>query len=156
MSSVSVVVLNYNKMEDLRRNLAALRLQTVAPYEIIVVDNNSSDDSVEMVKRCFPEVTIFEMEFNSGVSAGRNFGYKRAGGDIIVSLDDDSVCPPDTIEKTIALFHEDPSVGCLAYLIRTASSMTFDNISLSKQLGNYHGAGHAFCRAISLAIRQKL
>jgi len=141
---VSVVILNYNKVVDLRRNLAALRQLTTSPGEIIVVDNHSSDGSAEMVKNEFPEVNLIEMAFNSGVAVGRNAGYRVARGQYIVSLDDDSVCPPDTIEKTVSIFTQDLSVGCLAYSVRSVPAMTYDCVVSSVKLGNYHGAGHAF------------
>ena len=74
---VSIIVLNWNKRELLRKCLSSIRRNVEYPsYEVIVVDNNSSDGSVEMVKKCFSNVTIVENPENYGYAKGNNEGVK--------------------------------------------------------------------------------
>ena len=144
---VSIVVLSYNRRECLRRTLANVQGLPGGNREVIVVDNNSSDGSVEMVRTEFPEVRLIAMDRNTGVPGGRNVGYRAARGAYIISLDDDVVCPADTIEQTVRLFEENPQAGCLAYLIHMHPQDYFMNKVTSSVLGNYAGGAHAFRHA---------
>jgi len=149
---VSVVVLNYNKRDDLHRNLARLREMTYPNYEVIVVDNCSTDDSATMVRDMFPEVQLIESSTNGGVSQGRNLGFRAARGEFVIYLDDDSLAPVDVCEKTVELFGQDPQAGCLAYRVRQMPIAQQANPFSNTYLANYHGAGHAFRRHVLESI----
>lgn len=141
---VSVVVLNYNKQYDLERNLRNLLEINYPKFEVIVVDNCSTDNSREMVKKEFPEFNLIEAHFNGGVSVGRNLGFRAAQGEFIVYLDDDSVAPMDFVDKTVELFLSYENVGCLAYCVRQMPQNFICNDHSKEWVINYHGAGHAF------------
>ena len=142
---ISVVVLNYNKREDLDRNLRRLREIPFESKEVIVVDNASTDGSAEMVREEFPEVTLIASDTNDGVAKGRNRGFRAAQGEYVIYLDDDSVAPVDVCDRVVELFEAQPEVGCLAFLVRAEPSGVYSNqFDDSEYLGNYHGAGHAF------------
>ena len=149
--SVSVVVLSYNRRDLLRENLRRLRELSPAPREIIVVDNASCDGSLEMIRAEFPEITLVANDENLGVARGRNAGFRRASGDFIVYLDDDSFAPVDICDRTVALFDRFPRAGCLAY------EMYHDDRLWSQwedgtKVSNYYGGGHAFRTAALKAI----
>jgi GT2 family glycosyltransferase len=142
---ISIVVLNYNKREDLDRNLRRLREIPFESKEIIVVDNASTDGSVEMIREEFPEVKLIASPTNDGVAKGRNRGFRAARGEYVIYLDDDSVAPVDVCEQVVGQFEARPEVGCLAFLVREVPFDRFPNkYDDVEYLGNYNGAGHAF------------
>ena len=99
---VSLVISVWNRLEDLRENLEAIRAQTVDPLEVIVVDNDSTDGTPEMVQKEFPEAQLIRMPHSRfGACTTFNIGFASAKGDWIGILDDDVILPPDWIEKML-------------------------------------------------------
>lgn len=104
--SVSVVVGTCDRPEDLRKCLLSLTAQTsrqIRPVEIIVVDNRPETRSASPVLVEFPDVKLLTEE-RSGASYARNAGIAASIGDIVVTTDDDTIIPPDWLEKLIAPF----------------------------------------------------
>jgi glycosyltransferase involved in cell wall biosynthesis len=108
--TVSVVIPVRDDVEPLRRCLRALAAQTVAPTEIVVVDNGSTDASAAVARAAGARV-IGEGEQGIGAAASR--GYDAAVGDLILRLDTDSVPPPDWIERVRRAFVRDERLGAL-------------------------------------------
>ncbi len=105
----SAVMTSFNKIEDVRRNLDAIRRQTVPFDEIIVVDNHSSDGTQEMIRLHYPEVTFIEMPNSSyGACETFNIGFGNATGDYVAILDDDIVLPPHWVEEMLKKFTTEP------------------------------------------------
>ncbi|MEO2166766.1 MAG: glycosyltransferase family A protein [bacterium] len=94
---VSVVVLNFNGEEVLSRCLESLDRQTHPNYEIIVVDNASSDASLAILEAHLPsaKLTVVRSETNRGVPGGRNLGVLHAQGEIVAFIDNDGYARPD-------------------------------------------------------------
>src|SRR5262245_48326629 len=96
-SSVSVVIPNFNHSRYIRGQLDALVGQTLAPLEIIVIDDASTDDSVEVVKQFeqkHPIIRLLRNERNLGVVATMNRGFKEMRGELLYfSAADDLVEP---------------------------------------------------------------
>lgn len=90
---VSVVVVNFNGRNFLQNCLSSLRGISfpLGKYEIIVVDNNSTDGSVNMVKEKFPQAKIIELSQNTGFSKGCNLAAEKALGDYLVFLNNDTI-----------------------------------------------------------------
>jgi len=86
---VSVVVLNYNGGDVLSKCLRSLYESDYARLEVIVVDNGSTDGSVEAVRRDFPEAILIENRRNLGYGAGNNLGIKASRGEYIVLINND-------------------------------------------------------------------
>jgi len=86
---LSVCVVNYNGEGYLPACLAAIRTSCRDPLEIIVVDDASTDASVELLKRDFPEVVLIESPENRGPGAARNAAYAKAEGDYVLFIDND-------------------------------------------------------------------
>lgn len=104
--SVSVVVGTCDRPKDLRKCLLSLSAQTsrqIRPVEIIVVDNRPETHSASPVLVEFPDVKLLTEE-RSGASYARNAGIAASIGDIVVTTDDDTIIPPDWLEKLIAPF----------------------------------------------------
>ncbi|MFT5283908.1 MAG: LmbE family N-acetylglucosaminyl deacetylase/GT2 family glycosyltransferase [Planctomycetota bacterium] len=101
LPATTAVICTWNKAEELRPNLQALRAQTLPFEAIIVVDNASSDDTQRMVAEEFPEVNLIAMPHsNYGACETFNIGFASAATPNIAILDDDIVLPPEWLEKT--------------------------------------------------------
>ena len=88
--SISVVIPTFNRAEILREALISLAKQTRLPEEVVIVDNNSSDNTKEVAESFSPQLNIkYVMERTQGTSTARNTGIKSASGDIIAFIDDD-------------------------------------------------------------------
>ncbi|PZO29599.1 MAG: glycosyl transferase family 2 [Flavobacteriaceae bacterium] len=99
---LSVIILNYNVRYFLE--LCVLSVQKAIQNidaEIIVIDNNSSDDSCEMMKKHFPNVKLIENKTNFGFPKGNNIGVDQAKGEYICILNPDTVVAEDTFEKIL-------------------------------------------------------
>lgn len=99
---ISVVIPAYNEEQYIRRCLESLMQQTRKPYEIIVVNNNSTDKTTSIVKE-FPKVKLIH-EQQQGITATRNTGFTAAKGDIIARTDADTIVPKTWIEHIHTLF----------------------------------------------------
>lgn len=95
--SSSVIVVNWNSGELLRRCLQALSIQTVPPEAVFVVDNDSSDGSAGAVAD-FPGFTLLEAGSNLGFAAGNNFALKHCSTEFVVMLNPDAFPEPDWLE----------------------------------------------------------
>lgn len=111
---ISVVIVTRNRRDELVHSLRRLALQS-EPFELVVVDNGSSDGSAEAARDAWPDVVVVAEAENSGAAAGRNRGSEAASGDILVFLDDDaSFQSPDALSRIRARFAEDPRLGVIA------------------------------------------
>lgn len=114
---ISVVILNYNRKDLLRRALTSLEQQRLPPLEIIVVDNASSDGAPAMVERDFPGVRLMALTENCGIK-GRNLGMKGARGELILSLDNDiELTDPETLATIEERFASNSSLGAVSLKI---------------------------------------
>lgn len=96
----TVYIPNLNGSERLARTLLSLAEQTIVP-RVVVVDNGSSDDSVAMMAKRFPDVTTIALEENIGFGSALNLAIEREPGDPIVLLNNDVVCEPTFIEALL-------------------------------------------------------
>ncbi len=96
---ISVVIPNWNGKRYLEVCLESLRRQSYRDFEIIVVDNGSTDGSVEFVRRAFPEVRLLGFERNKGFSAAANMGIRASGGDYVALLNNDTEADPGWLEE---------------------------------------------------------
>jgi GT2 family glycosyltransferase len=148
MVTVSIVVLSHNRLEDLKNNLQQFLAELPAEVELIVVDNASTDGSVEFLKQLqqrSPMLKLVLQDINSGVAIGRNCGFRLAQGAFIVSLDDDAVLPVADIARVPELFASQPTAGILAFCVRHAKTgeKQNDHGECTVPVANFHGAAHA-------------
>ncbi len=111
---LSVIIVNYNVKYFLEQALLSVRkaMQEIEA-EVFVVDNNSVDDSVDMVKEKFPEVILIANQDNPGFSKANNQAIAQAKGEYILLLNPDTVVEEDTFEKCIAFMDVRPDGGGL-------------------------------------------
>lgn len=109
VEKITVAVITYNGEKHLEECLSAIKSQGYSYYEIIVVDNNSTDHSVNLVKEKFPEVKVLNMKENRGPNAARNAAIRQADTRHILLVDDDAVLAPGCLKilmKAVADFPE--------------------------------------------------
>lgn len=106
---LSIIIVSWNVKEKLRANLQALLAsKTDFSFEVFVVDNNSKDLSVEMVKTEFPEVKLIANNENLGFAKANNQAIKEASGDFILLLNPDMRVFPDTLENALGWAKRNP------------------------------------------------
>lgn len=109
--TLSIVVPAYNAEEFLPRCLDAINASTRAPDEIIVVDDRSTDRTVEIARE--RGARVLTMETNSGPGAARNYAAREAKGEILLFVDSDVVVRPDTIERVVRDFDATPPIAAV-------------------------------------------
>jgi GT2 family glycosyltransferase len=105
MADVSVVVVTYNALPWLERCLESVRA-----HETIVVDHGSTDGTLELVRRRFPQARLIE-EGNTGLGAGSNTGMRVASGDYFLLLNSDAWAVGDAVERLVAFAEEHPEAA---------------------------------------------
>lgn len=111
---LSVIILNYNVRHFLELCLRSVDAAIEGlDAEIIVVDNQSSDDSCEMVESYFPHVTLIQNEKNYGFSKGNNIGVERAKGEYICILNPDTVVAENTFKSLLNFADQIDNLGIL-------------------------------------------
>jgi len=105
----TLIILNFQGRELLQRNLPSV-LAAVArsgqPHEVLVVDNGSTDGSVELLRSEFPSVRVLALDRNHFFSAGNNAGVRVASHDIVVLLNNDMRVEPDFLDPLLAPFRD--------------------------------------------------
>jgi GT2 family glycosyltransferase len=115
---VSVMIAAYNRPDELRLTLRALREQDYAPLEVLVVDDASPTDLGPIVREEWPEARFWRHAENRGYIANRSMMMREARGAFILSLDDDSnLVAPDAVRRALARFAHAPRLGAVACLV---------------------------------------
>lgn len=110
--ALSIIIVNYNVAYFLEQCLnSVFRSKGIESFEVIVVDNRSSDNSVAMVRQKFPQVQLIANEENLGFSKANNQGIEIAEGAFVVLLNPDTVVEESSFEKTLAAFKSDDQIG---------------------------------------------
>ena len=110
--TVSVITVNYNTRDYLDNCLRSLFARTKGvSFEVIVIDNASSDDSVRMVKDSYPSVTVIESDRNLGFGAANNRAFDEAKGKYIFFLNPDTVLLNDAVSILATYLDTTPSVA---------------------------------------------
>lgn len=111
---LSILIVNWNTRDLLLACLASIeRYRPSCSYEVIVVDNDSSDDSVDQVLKNFPTVKMLASAENLGFARANNLALKSARGDLILLLNPDTEVYADTLDQAIKRLEDDSSIGLL-------------------------------------------
>ncbi len=112
MAAVSVIIPTYNRADFLKEAVDSVLAQDHPDFELIVVDDGSTDETPELLDRYGDDLRVVRQE-NAGVSAARNAGIARAAGDLIAFLDSDDLWLPGKLSAQTAFFDARPeSVIC--------------------------------------------
>ncbi len=110
---VSVLVLNHNGKEFLDDCFQSLFAATYPNFEVVMVDNGSTDDSAAYTREHYPEVMVFETGTNGGYSLAYNLAVAGAAGKYCILLNNDVTVDPGWIEPLVAAAEEDDRIGAL-------------------------------------------
>ena len=125
--SVAIIILNWNTAHFLKQFLPSVIHAQFPEKEIYVIDNHSTDESVVMLKRDFPEVHVIEMQENKGYAASYNHGLSTISADYYILLNSDIEVTDHFISPVIDLMEKDPEIGiCQPKLLSLAEKQTFE------------------------------
>jgi GT2 family glycosyltransferase len=111
-TQISIVIVNYNVKDLLDNCIESIKKSNFdGDYEIIVVDNNSTDNSVEFLKPKHPDVNFIANQENVGFSKANNQGFDVSSGKYILILNPDTLIEPDTLQKMYDLLESDNEIG---------------------------------------------
>ena len=156
METVSVNIVTRNRSSDLRVALKTVCTQTCQVYEIVVVDNASTDETVKMLASEFPAVRVIRMHRNIGCQPARNIGMANCRGTVIFNLDDDGRLEPNAIQNLVTILTEHPEVGLVAAAVQVESSCStqyanFNDVTHPFYSAFFIGAAHAIRREVLLS-----
>lgn len=122
---LSIIIVSYNTRELLKKCLeSAVNCQLLADsFEIFVVDNASTDGSVEMVQKEFPQVNLIASDKNLGFAKANNLALKQAQGDYILFLNPDTVVPLETLPAMLKFMEENKDVGIATCKVELANGL---------------------------------
>ena len=118
---ISVIIPLYNKESAVERSVKSVLSQTYQNLELIVVDDGSTDNSLDVVKRIQDDRIIIIEQENGGPSKARNTGVRHAKGEWIVFLDADDELLPRALDYFSKLVKENPNIGffCCPFFVKT-------------------------------------
>ncbi len=136
----SVLVLNWDRKDDLIDCIESLTKQTYTNTEIIIVDNGSSDGSQDAVRKKYPEVKLIENEKNLGFAKGNNIGIKKAKGEFILTLNNDIQADKDWVKELVETAKSSQDIGMCASKMKLYYEQ--DKIDSTGIVGGVTGASY--------------
>src|SRR5450759_405476 len=126
---VSVVVVNWNGAEHLSECLTSLDAQTLrAEMEVLVIDNGSTDESLEVLQEYRDFVRVIRNPVNIGFAAGCNQGIRESKGGFIALLNNDTRVEPNWLEELVRTARQAPNVGgCTSKILSYYDHDLIDN-----------------------------
>ena len=121
MPTASVIIPTYNGRDYLQDCLASLHKQTRRDFELIIVDNGSTDGTAAAARQAWPDAHVIEAGRNLGYAGGMNLGAARASGEWLVLLNNDTVLEPDWLAQLLAAGQRDPTIGVCSSKVRLLS-----------------------------------
>jgi GT2 family glycosyltransferase len=114
------IILNTDRRDDTLACLESLRQSTYSNHHVIVLDNHSTDGSVEAIRADFPEARIIELTDNRGYAGNNNVGIAAAvamGADWVFVLNEDTIQAPDCLERLVEVGARDPAIGIVGPMV---------------------------------------
>jgi len=109
---LSIIIVNWNTKDLLEQCLQAIVLHIGdLHYEVVVVDNGSTDGSAQMVREYYPNVTLIENQENTGFAKANNQAIRLSSGRYILLLNSDAFLSPNATQRMIQIMEDDPSIG---------------------------------------------
>ncbi len=114
---VSLVVINHNGQKHLREYFLSIFKQTLIPDEVLMIDNASTDDSIEYVKKYFPKVKIIANKHNSGTAEGSNIAFKHSKGDYVIFQSNDIRLDKNCVKELVKTLAKNPKIGIVTSVL---------------------------------------
>jgi len=149
---VSVILVTFNRRNELKRAIESVIAQDYLNIEILLIDNNSTDDTVDMVRNFYKEIKLIELGKNYGCPRARNIGIKACRGDIIFILDDDAWIDSNLISGIIHKFNQSPpKVGVIVPQrvdYQNNSRLNYYDLYEEREIFTFTGCGVALKKEI--------
>jgi len=133
---LSIIIVNYRTAAETVGCLDSLEAGLPEESEIIVVDNNSGDDSVERISKSHPGVVLVESAVNGGFAAGCKLGYERARGEYLGFINSDCVAMPDAIGLLVGYLDKHPECSMTVPRLLEADGGFQHNVARLPTLGS--------------------
>jgi len=170
MNKISVIIPNFNGIKFLKTCLDSLYRQTFKDFEIILVDNNSKDDSIKFTERNYPNVEIIKLKDNTGFAKAVNVGIKNSNSELIALLNNDTEADKDWLMELNNAAENFPDIGFFASKMldfydhtiidscginMTWSGRSFNNGMNEKNSEKYEKDGYVFGACAGAALYRK-
>lgn len=148
LPAVTAIVLNWNGYDDTIECVSSLQKVDYANFEILVVDNASTDDSVQKIVQRFPALTVIQQDMNGGYAKGNNVGIQYAlqhGAEYVLLVNNDVIVTSDFLQPMVDVLELDQSTGiatCKAYFYP-------DRLKIYTTGGNF---SRLWCRVIPASV----
>ncbi|MFH2022506.1 MAG: glycosyltransferase family 2 protein [Patescibacteria group bacterium] len=115
--TISLIVLNYNGLQHLKEYFESVFEQSLQPDEVIMMDNASTDGSVQFVQKYFPQVKIIKNPSNDGTALGSNIAFEHTSGDLVVFQSNDLKLDERCVEYLVKTIQSDPQIGIVTSVL---------------------------------------
>lgn len=141
---ITVIILTYNNIGDISNCISSVLSQTYHKYDVMVVDNASTDGTPEFIKNEFPQVKLIENEINLGYAGGNNVGFEKSTGKYIAVLNPDTVVDKNWLKELIQPMGRNPIIA-----VTVSKSLNYDNKDMIDDCGiTLHFTGLSFARGL--------
>jgi len=121
---VSIIIVTHNGLELLKKCLSSLQEISLSDNEIILVDNNSHDGTIDYVTKHFPETILIKLDENKGFTEPNNIASKIAKGKYLLFLNNDTIVTPNFLTELIESMNKDKQIGiCQSMLLKPDESV---------------------------------
>ena len=164
LPKVSIIIITYNGKQLLEKCLESLFKINYNNFEVIIVDNNSTDSTIEFITKNYPSIIIIKLDSNKGFAEPNNIGTKTAKGEYFLFLNNDTVVTPNFISSMIKVMELDRTIGiCQSLLLKPDESIdssgdfidklgvVYNSKTKIKQIRNISSA-----RGASMLIQKKI
>jgi len=135
MAKLSIIIVNWNAGDVLRECIEAIYRTVSGQFEIIVVDNNSSDGSGSVLEKAFPEIALIKETQNLGYARANNIGVRRSRGEHILILNPDVIVTADAINKMVNFLETHSAIGIIGpKILDENNNISMDTKSKSPSL----------------------
>jgi GT2 family glycosyltransferase len=134
--AVSIIIPHLNGLHHLEDCLGSLQRQLFQDFEIILVDNGSTDGTQTYVQENYPEVHLMELGTNHGFTGACNAGFTASSGKIIILLNNDTETDPNWLQAIIDGFERQPGAGSIA-----SKMLLFDQRKIFHTAGDFYSVG---------------
>lgn len=137
---VSIIIVTFNQWDYTKKCIESIKKWSDGNYEIIVVDNASSDDTINNLTRKYPEIRLIQNNMNKGFPAAANQGLSYALGEFALLLNNDTVLTENWLERMIEVAESDPKIGLVGPISNEVSGLQIDkdaNYTTIEEMHNY-------------------
>jgi len=136
MITASVFIVTQNSAPYLRACLESLRAQSLGDFELIVVDNASSDNTVDLIRHAYPEAQVLANNYNLGFANAHNLALTLARGRYVILLDPSAALPPDLLQSAVKSMEKVLDAGIGGALLQDRHGQTLLSAQLFPSLFN--------------------